>query len=219
MARPHLIFVLFQCRSSDHIVCVHCLNWRAKIVLVSCNYYRRGSLDFLSVAPALLFGLFVCWPLNPAVCGTERSVNSRIKSKHYCSCRYPPLGIGFRIQTMRGWDGGVGEGWDGEGAKGMNREKEREWERMGGWTSLSVLEHSGLSAIWWRWSEELKINNLLDMCPEKVWPKGPWTAGFVWDACWIYFETFQSFSQCQCYSGSNQVKWLINLSKMQSNLI
>lgn len=40
-------------------------------------------------------------------------------------------------------------------------------ERIGGWTKLSVSGHSGLSAIWWRWSEVLKINNLLDVSSER----------------------------------------------------
>lgn len=82
----------------------------------------------------VLVGLFVDLYMLQYV-GLCASVNSRMKSKHYGSRRYPPLSIGHSIQTMRGWDGG------GEGGQ------EGERERMGGWTKLSVLEHSGLTAI------------------------------------------------------------------------
>lgn len=35
------IFVLFQSCSSDHIVCVHCLNWRARTLVVRSVCYRQ----------------------------------------------------------------------------------------------------------------------------------------------------------------------------------
>lgn len=90
-------------------------------------------------------------------------INRRIKSKRYCSCRWPPLCIRHQIETMRAWNRGVGEGWD---------EEER-----GVKNGRSVSERSGLGAIWWRWSEVLKIDNLLDMSSAKVWPDGPQPKG------------------------------------------
>lgn len=52
----------------------------------------------------------------------------------------------------------------------------REWEGFG---RTSVSERSGLGAIWWRWSEVLKINNLLDISSAMVWPDGPQTKGVL----------------------------------------
>lgn len=193
-----------------------------KSFLFSPDYYLGGTLDFVSAAPALLFW-FVClltstrcsmWDTEECVCVY---VNSGIKSKHYCSCRYPPPCIGHRIQTMGGWDGGVGKGWDGgsRGRAGRRIQREREW---GGWAKHSIQVSMLFDEDKVKWSVKEK-SITCSICPQKGLTTGSPTEGFIWDVGWIYCEAFQSFSQFQCYSGNNQVKGLINLSKMQSNLI
>lgn len=98
------------------------------------------------------------WDTGGRVC-----VNRRIKSKCYCSCRSAPLCIGQQIETMRWWE------------KDGVRERQRgQNERLG---EVVCLERSGLSAIWWRWSEVLKINNVLNMSSAKIWPRRPQPEG------------------------------------------
>lgn len=103
-----------------------------KIVLISCDYYRRGSLDFVSVAPALLFGLLVCWPLNPAVCGTERSMRlCQHRDKVETLLLMPIPSPGYWLQDSDnekvGWRSGRRMGW-----REPREWIERERERMGG---------------------------------------------------------------------------------------
>lgn len=103
------------------------------------------------------------------VCETHRECVNRSRKLIQCwSCRYPPLGNSYTNQRIWGWDGGVGRRQDGQSQARTSRNRWRErWKERGGWTKLSMLEHSGLSAIWWRWSEVLKINNVLDMSAER----------------------------------------------------
>ena len=94
--------------------------------------------------PALLFHL-VCLFVDLYVGhrGVCVYVNSRIKSKHYCSCRYPPLGISHRIQTMRGGDGGGESGaeeWAKDGMEGPEGDTggKRDGENEGGGVDKAV---------------------------------------------------------------------------------
>lgn len=44
-----------------------------------------------------------------------------------------------------------------------------------------ILEHWGLGAVWWRWSEVLKINKLLDTSSEGLDRQVPWTEVMMGD--------------------------------------
>lgn len=57
----------------------------------------------------------------------------------------------------------------------------RQGEQNGRLEEVVCLEHSGLNAIWWRWSEVLKIDNVLDMSQQRFDHTVPNRRGFVWD--------------------------------------
>lgn len=122
-----------------------------------------------STASTLLFWSVCSLTSRCIVCETHRECVNRSRKLIQCwSCRYPPLGNSYTNQRIWGWGGGVGRRQDGESQARTSRNRWREkWKEKGGWTKLSMLEHSGLSAIWWRWSEVLKINNVLDMSAER----------------------------------------------------
>lgn len=122
-----------------------------------------------STASTLLFWSVCSLTSRCIVCETHRECVNRSRKLIQCwSCWYPPLGNSYTNQRIWGWGGGVGRRQDGESQARTSRNRWRErWKERGGWTKLSMLEHSGLSAIWWRWSEVLKINNVLDMSAER----------------------------------------------------
>lgn len=128
--------------------------------LISESFFGLFWRGICTVVLICLLTSASCWKWDT---GGWVCVNRRIKSKRYCSCRWPPLCTRHQIETMRAWNRGVGEG--------------RDEEEMGVKNGRSVSERSGLGAIWWRWSEVLKINNLLDMSSAKVWPDGPQPKG------------------------------------------
>lgn len=137
-------------------------------------------MDFASVASALLF-LFVFLFDNSTSCRMQKTMHSYEQQE-----KVETLPV-MSIPTPGYWP----QEWDNERVERRNRRRTG-WERgMGGWAKLSVLGHPSLSAIWSRWSEVLKINNLLDTASAKVWSHGPQLN----DTWWIYFQTFlQSMS-------------------------
>lgn len=145
--------------------------------------------------------VFVCWPLRPQKEGHRRTGLCQHKDN-----------VEMLLFMLMGSPVYWPPDWDNEMVEEKDGMRKRRGDRMGGWGEVICLEHSGLSAIWWRWNEVLKIDNVLDMSSAKIWPHRPRPEGVrLRHVTNIILDSpnLQSVSQ-------NQLKWPANPKRDKS---
>lgn len=145
----------------------HFSNWHVWFESKTQNKVRNDNIVCYDWYQRAFFGLLhcflsVCWPLRPQKVGHRGMGLCQQKDKVEMLLL---MSIGSPVYCPPDWDNEMVEEKSGR-RTGYGRDERGQNGRLG---EVVCLEHSGLSAIWWRWSEVLKINNVLDMSSAKIW--------------------------------------------------